>query len=40
MDGRIEIDALIERRYALEQINEGFDALGRGEDGRGVIMFE
>lgn len=40
LDGRIEIDALIERRYALEAINEGFDALGRGEDGRGVIMFD
>ena len=40
LDGRIEIDSLIERRYKLDEINEGFDALGRGEDGRGVIMFE
>ena len=39
LKGRIEIDALIVRRYALEQINEGFDALERGEDGRGVIVY-
>ncbi|HJN92794.1 MAG TPA: Zn-dependent alcohol dehydrogenase, partial [Dehalococcoidia bacterium] len=40
VDGRIEIDSLIRRRYPLGEINEAFDALGRGEDGRGVIMFE
>ena len=40
LEGRIEIDSLIERRYKLDEINEGFDALGRGEDGRGVIIFE
>ena len=39
LKGRIEIDGLIVRRYALEQINEGFDALARGEDGRGVIVY-
>ena len=27
-------------RYKLDEINEGFDALSRGEDGRGVIIFE
>ena len=26
-------------RYKLEEINEGFDALDRGENGRGVIVF-
>ena len=39
LKGRIEIDGLIVRRYPLEQINEGFEALERGEDGRGVIVY-
>ena len=37
--GQIDIDSLITRRYTLDEINEGYDALGRGEDGRGVIVF-
>ena len=39
LNGRLSIDELITRRYALDEINEGFDALSRGEDGRGVIIF-
>ena len=39
LKGRIDVDVLITRRYSLEQINEGFDALARGEDGRGVILY-
>ena len=39
LKGRLNIDELITRRYSLEEINEGFDALSRGEDGRGVIIF-
>ncbi len=39
LKGRLNIDELITRRYALDEINEGFDALSRGEDGRGVIIF-
>lgn len=39
LKGRIDIDSLITRRYPLDQINEAYDALGRGEDGRGVIVF-
>ena len=38
--GRLDIEGLITRRYALERINEGFDALAGGEDGRGVIVFD
>ena len=37
--GKIDIDSLIARTYSLEQVNEGFDAIARGEDGRGVILF-
>lgn len=38
--GDLKIDELIERRFSLDEINEGFDALERGEDGRGVIVFD
>lgn len=38
--GDLKIDELIQRRYSLDDINEGFDALERGEDGRGVIVFD
>jgi S-(hydroxymethyl)glutathione dehydrogenase/alcohol dehydrogenase len=37
--GDLLIDEIIQRRYSLDQINEGFAALDRGEDGRGVIVF-
>ena len=37
--GRIDVDSLVQRRYQLDQINEGFAALEAGEDGRGVIVF-
>ncbi len=40
LNGRIDVDGIIQRRYPLDQINEGFDALERGENGRGVIVFE
>jgi S-(hydroxymethyl)glutathione dehydrogenase/alcohol dehydrogenase len=40
LKGHIDIDSLITRRYPLEQINEAYDALARGEDGRGVIVFK
>jgi len=39
MDGRLPIDKLISKYYPLEEINEAFDALERGEVGRGVIRF-
>lgn len=35
--GLLDVESLITRYYTLDQINEGFDALARGEDGRGVI---
>ncbi len=39
LQGKIEVDSLIVRRYELDEINEGFDALAMGEDGRGVIVY-
>ena len=37
--GLLDIESLITRHYTLDQINEGFDALARGEDARGVILY-
>ncbi len=40
LKGKLDVEGLIARTYSLEQINEGFDALDRGEDGRGIIKFD
>jgi S-(hydroxymethyl)glutathione dehydrogenase/alcohol dehydrogenase len=40
LKGKINIDSLITRNYPLDQINEAFDALHAGEDGRGIIDFK
>ena len=37
--GILDVESLITRTYSLAQINDGFEALDRGEDGRGVIKF-
>jgi S-(hydroxymethyl)glutathione dehydrogenase / alcohol dehydrogenase len=37
--GKLKVAELISRRYSLDQINEGFERLGRGEVARGVITF-
>jgi Zn-dependent alcohol dehydrogenase len=31
---------MVTRKYKLDEINEAYDALTRGEDGRGVIVFD
>ena len=38
--GKLEIGGLALRQYSLDQINEAYDDLERGADGRGVIVFE
>lgn len=40
LKGTLDVEGLITRTYSLGQINEGFDALDRGEDGRGIIRFD
>lgn len=40
LDGRLKLDELITARIALDEINEGFAALKRGEAIRSVIMFD
>tara|TARA_Y100000817_G_scaffold300758_1_gene280111 strand:+ start:792 stop:1901 length:1110 start_codon:yes stop_codon:yes gene_type:complete len=37
--GKLKIDTVIERAYSLDQINEAYDDLVSGKDGRGVIAF-
>ena len=40
VNGRIEVDHIVQRKYPLDEINEAFEALERGEDGRGVIVYD
>jgi S-(hydroxymethyl)glutathione dehydrogenase/alcohol dehydrogenase len=40
LDGRLALDSLISRRITLPEINDGFDALRRGETIRSVIMLD
>lgn len=39
MRGRLKIDELISRRIKLEQVNEAFEAMEKGEVARSVIVF-
>ncbi len=39
MDGKLNIDSLITHKLKLEQINEGFDLMKRGESIRAVVEF-
>ncbi len=39
LDGRLKLDQLITRRIVLDEINDGFAALKRGEAIRSVVVF-
>ena len=39
-EGTLKLDELITRRYTLDQINEGYQAMRNGENIRGVIMYD
>jgi NDMA-dependent alcohol dehydrogenase len=39
MNGKLKLDELISRRYALEQINEAFENMFTGSAARGIIVF-
>ena len=39
MEGRLDLDALVSRTYPLDEINEAFAAMNRGEVARAVIGF-
>ena len=38
-DGQLDLDGLVTREYALEEINEGYRAMRDGENIRGVIKY-
>ena len=38
--GQLNLDDLITKTYTLDQINEGYEAMRRGENIRGVIVFD
>ena len=38
--GRLRLDEMISSRIQLEEINDAFDAMRKGEAARQVIMFE
>ncbi|MNZ90121.1 S-(hydroxymethyl)glutathione dehydrogenase [compost metagenome] len=40
MQGRLKLDEMISQRIKLEQINDAFDELRRGELARSVIVFD
>jgi S-(hydroxymethyl)glutathione dehydrogenase/alcohol dehydrogenase len=37
--GRLKLDQLVSRTYALKEINDGFAALRSGHVARGVVVF-
>ena len=39
MDGKLDLDGLISRTYAFDEINEGFQLMAKGQVARGVIEF-
>jgi S-(hydroxymethyl)glutathione dehydrogenase/alcohol dehydrogenase len=39
LQGKLELDAQLARRYPLEDINRALGDLDAGEAGRGVIVF-
>ena len=40
LDGRLKLDEIISARIGLDQINEGFDAMRKGEAARQVVVFD
>ncbi|MAI78237.1 MAG: alcohol dehydrogenase [Deltaproteobacteria bacterium] len=40
LDGRLRLDEMISARLPLEEINEGFDRMRKGEVARQVVVFE
>jgi len=39
LDGKLKVKEMITRRYSLDEINEAYDSLGRGEVARSVVTF-
>ncbi|ABG94637.1 MULTISPECIES: NDMA-dependent alcohol dehydrogenase [Rhodococcus] len=39
MEGQLKLDEMITRTYTLDQINDGYEAMRKAENVRGVIMY-
>jgi NDMA-dependent alcohol dehydrogenase len=39
-DGQLKLDELITKRYTLDEINDGYEAMRTGENIRGVIIYD
>ena len=39
LSGKVNIDDLVRKVFKIEEINEAFEDIDKGEDGRGVIVF-
>ena len=37
-EGQLKLDELITRRYTLDQINEGYEAMRQGHNIRGIVV--
>jgi S-(hydroxymethyl)glutathione dehydrogenase/alcohol dehydrogenase len=40
LQGQLDLDHLVTRTYSLDQINEGYEAMRKGENVRGVILYD
>jgi S-(hydroxymethyl)glutathione dehydrogenase / alcohol dehydrogenase len=40
LTGQLDLDSLVSRKLRLEEINEGFAAMGRGEVARSIVVFD
>ena len=40
MEGKLKLDEMITREYSLEQVNDGYEAMRKAENVRGLIRYE
>jgi S-(hydroxymethyl)glutathione dehydrogenase/alcohol dehydrogenase len=40
LQGRLKLDELVSARIRLDEVNDGFEAMTRGEVARSVIVFD
>ncbi|MFO7696160.1 MAG: alcohol dehydrogenase, partial [Anaerolineae bacterium] len=39
LGGKLDLDALVARRYTLDEVNRAFADLAGGQPGRGIVAF-
>jgi S-(hydroxymethyl)glutathione dehydrogenase/alcohol dehydrogenase len=39
-EGKLDLDGLITKRYPLEGVNDGYDAMRAGKNIRGVLVYD